>query len=301
MLETLSLTFSSVEETPVDDTHIIAIFVIIDDVLLQLGHQDHCLARTSDSEVLCTAVVAALYFQNHHERALAVLKLGHFLSGPLSISRFNRRLHQLAAWLPFLADVLGRLFEDTTCLIIDSLPVPVSRRVRAWVGRKVRGRVYCGYCAAKKEKFFGWRLHLVCTPEGIPVRYSLLPAACEDLTPIHELLWELPAGVWVLGDKGYISAADAASLLTVSGVRLVAMHRANMAPNSWEERQRLEEYRQGIETVNSQAEKMGLQRLHARTNEGFALKVDATVLALVFRNVHKINDEATGLPVAWAA
>ncbi len=284
-----------------DDTCIIAIFTVIDDVMTQLGHRDHCLARTSDSEVLCVAVVAARYFQNHHERTLSVLKLGRYLSGPLSISRFNRRLHHLAHWLPFLAEVLGRLFEDSACLIIDSLPVPVSRRVRAWVGRKVRGRIYCGYCAAKKEKFFGWRLHLVCTPEGIPVRYSLLPAACEDLTPIHELLWELPAGVWVLGDKGYISAADAASILEETGVRLVAMHRANMEPNSWEERARLEEYRHGIETLNSQAEKMGLQRLYARTNEGFLLKVEATVLALVFSNIHKINDEETGLPLAWAA
>jgi hypothetical protein len=31
------------------------------------------------------------------------------------------------------------------------------------------GRAFCGYCAAKHEKFFGWRLHLVCTAEGIPV------------------------------------------------------------------------------------------------------------------------------------
>lgn len=26
--------------------------------------------------------------------------------------------------------------------------------------RKVRGAEYCGYSAAKKEKVFGWRLHL---------------------------------------------------------------------------------------------------------------------------------------------
>jgi hypothetical protein len=74
-----------------------------------------------------------------------------------------------------------------------------------------------------------------------------------------------------------------------------------MEPNSWEERARLAEYRHGIETLNSQAEKMGLQRLYARTNEGFLLKVEATVLALVFSNIHKSKDEETGLPLAWAA
>ena len=41
--------------------------------------------------------------------------------------------------------------------MIDSLPVPVCRRVHARRCRKVRGRAYCGYGAAKKEKFLGWR------------------------------------------------------------------------------------------------------------------------------------------------
>lgn len=44
-------------------------------------------------------------------------------------------------------------------------------------------------------------------------------------------------------------------------------------------------YRSRIETVNGQLEKMGLQRLHARTNPGFALKVLASLLALTFTNL----------------
>ena len=284
-----------------DDTAIIAIFVVIDDVLRRYGHQQHCLARASDAEVLTVAVVAAQYFYNHHARALTVLQRLHFLSGPLSASRFNRRLHRLAHWLPFLTDLLGRLFQGAPCLVIDSLPVPVCRRVRAWGCGKVRGRAYCGYCAAKKEKFFGWRLHLVCTPEGLPVRFVMLPASYQDLTPIHELLWELPAGVWVLGDKGYVSAPDATTIAAETGVQLVAQRRGNQTPNSWAEQQALARYRQTIETVNSQAEKMGLERLYSRTNAGFEIKVGASVLALVFRNLHKIPDAETGLPLSWAA
>lgn len=284
-----------------DDTRIIATFVIIADVLTALGHHDHCLAQAADSEVLLVAVIAATYFQNHHERTLSVLKALHYLSGPLSLSRFNRRLHRLADWLPLLAEILGQAFEQAGCLIIDSLPVPVCRRVRARRCRKVRGAEYCGYCAAKHEKFFGWRLHVVCTPEGIPVRYSLLPAACHDLTPIHELLWALPAGVWVLGDKAYNSHSDERRLQQETGVRLVPIRKANMRLNSWEERQALEQHRHTVETLNSQAEKMGLERLYARTNAGLDIKVAASVVALVFSNIHKITDDQTGLPVAWVA
>jgi IS5 family transposase len=158
--------------------------------------------------------------------------------------------------------------------------------VRARRCGKVRGIEFCGYCAAKKERFFGWRMHLVCTPDGIPVRFVMLPAAYHDLTPIHELLWELPGGVWVVGDKGYISGADTASILEETGVRLIAAVRKNMRPNSWEERVALETYRHTIETVNSQLERMGFERLYARTNEGFEIKAYASLLALASCNIN---------------
>src|SRR5262249_15255912 len=153
-----------------------AVFLITDDLMEHLGHRSHQLAAVPDSEVITVAVVAAKYFQNHAERALVVMQQLGYLSGPLSVSRFNRRLHALADWLAFLAETLGEVFVTGEVFVIDSLPVPVCKRVRARRCRKVRGRSFCGYCAAKKEKFFGWRLHLVCTPAGLPVSFVLLPA-----------------------------------------------------------------------------------------------------------------------------
>ena len=119
------------------------------------------------------AVVAACQFQNHQQRALEVMRDGGYLSGSLSVSRFNRRLHALADWLPLLLDLLGEVFATGEAFVIDSMPVPVCRRARAWRCKKVRGAAYCGYCAAKKEKFFGWRLHLIVTPTGIPVSFRV--------------------------------------------------------------------------------------------------------------------------------
>jgi hypothetical protein len=57
-----------------------------------------------------------------------------------------------------------------------------------------------------------------------------------------------------------------------------------MAPNSWADDFDLALYRKRIETVYSQLESMGLQRLHARTNLGFDLKTWASLLALAFTN-----------------
>lgn len=263
---------------------IVMVFCITDELMERLDHQSDVRAGVPDSEVVTVAIVAAKYFQNHHERALEVMQALGYLSGSLSISRFNRRLHALADWLAFIPTTLGELAATGEVFIVDSLPVPVCRRARARRCRKVRGRLFCGYCAAKKEKFFGWRLHLICTPDGVPVAFSLIPGALHDLTPIHELTANLPEGARVLGDKAFNSAPDEISIVNNVGLRLVPIRRANMKPNDWCDDYDLRLYRRHIETVNSQLESMGLQHLHARTNAGVELKLHASLIAVACTN-----------------
>ncbi len=267
-----------------DDDFIVTTFVMLDKTMVTLGHRDHVLARVSDAEVLTVAVVAARYFQNHLERALQVMHLGRYLSGPLSVSRFNRRRHRLRDWLALLLETVGAVFAHGEVFLIDSMPVPVCRRARARRCRKLRGQAFCGYCAAKREKFCGWRLHLICTPAGVPVAFDLVPGQLHDLTPIHELTYGLPDGATVYGDKAFNAGADAATILADSGVRLVPLRRANMRPNDWADKLALRAYRKRSETLYSQCEAMGLPRLRARTNPGLELKVHATLLAATFTN-----------------
>lgn len=268
-----------------DDSFIIAAYSILADTMTELGHDSHCLAKMSDPEILTVAVVAAKYFHNHQERALCLMiRLGYIRA--LSISRYNRRLHALALWLEGMLVVLGELFAKGEAFIIDSLPLPVCKRVRARRCKKVRGKAFCGYCAAKQERFFGWRLHLVCTPAGIPVSFALLEASHHDLTPVHELCYVLPQGACVYGDKGYNSSDDERTLLAETGVKLVPARRKGMKKqNTLSELFALQRYRHSIETVNSQLENMGAQHLKARTNQGFFIKVHASLLAIICTNL----------------
>ena len=195
-----------------DDDFIVAAFVVVDKTMQTLGHRGDVRARASDAAVLTVAIVAARYFQGHLARALQVMRLGHYLSGPLSVSRFNRRLHALRGWLGLALDAGGALRCG------EALPdrqhagagLPSARARRC---RKVSGQAFCGFCAAKREKFFGCGLH--------------------DLTPIHEMTYGLPADATVYGDKGYNGAADEATILADTGSRLVPIRRTNMAPNRW--------------------------------------------------------------------
>jgi hypothetical protein len=267
-----------------NETYIVTAYVVIDDVLKAYDDQDDCRVQGTAAEVLLVAVIAAKYLHNHHERALGLLiQLGYIQ--PLSVSRFNRRLHALSDWLLGMVRLLGEVFAQGEVFLIDSMPLPVCKRARARRCKKVRGQAFCGYCAAKREKFFGFRLHLVCTAEGVPVAFDLLPASEHDLTALHELAFALPKGASLFGDKGFISEADALSLWEATGVRLVTPRRKNMAPNPWADDFDLALYRKRIETVYSQLAAMGIQRLHARTNLGFDLKAWASLLALAFTNL----------------
>lgn len=153
-----------------------------------------------------------------------------YLTNKLSPSRFNRRLHALAAWLRLLLETRGAILTHGQGFLSDRLPVPVCRRARPRRCRQARGAAYCGYCAAKREKFFGWRLHLVGTVDGVPMAFDLLPTSLHDLTSVHELTVGLAAGAGVYGDKVFNCAKDEASIRAATGVRLVPVHKANMPP-----------------------------------------------------------------------
>jgi len=269
--------------------HIIGIDVVIDETMRALGHTSHRLAGVSDAEVLTVAVVAAAFDGHHHARTLAVVRATGYLSRALSTARFSRRIHALADGLALLLDVRGDLFahgQAALCdVVIDSMPVPVCKRVRARRCRTVQGRASCGYCAAKKDKVFGWRLHLVCTTDGLPVAFTLLPGGWHALTPLHELTVELPDGAWVYGDKAYNSAPDEAVIRASGGGVLVPLHKDNMVPNTRAEQCGLRTFRLAIETVNSQLTAMGLAHLHVRSVAGLEIKVHASLLALTCLNL----------------
>lgn len=237
--------------------------------------------QLSPAEIMTVAVVAARYFNGNLERALMMLRDTGYIPRQrcLSISRFNRQLHRYADFFGFCLETLMEIGRSGEAFILDSEPVPVCKRARARRCRKVRGRLYCGYCAAKQEKFFGWRLHLVCTPDGLPASFTLLPGALHDLTPIYELTHQFPDGACCYGDKAFNSEPDETAL-TEYGVRLIPIRKKNMEPHQWIDEYNLRQFRKGIETVNSQLESMGIQRLRARTNEGFEIKVHSCLLAL---------------------
>lgn len=109
--------------------------------------------------------------------------------------------------------------------------------------------------------------------------FALLEASHHDLTPVHERCYVLPQGVKVDADKAYNRSDDEVSLRAETGVKLVPTRRKNMKEqNTLSEFFALQRDPKRIETLNSQLACMGMQRLKARTNEGFFITVNASIL-----------------------
>lgn len=52
-----------------NENKIIAIFCLIDNMLKGIGHKEHRGSKVSDSEIITTSFVAALFFKGHNTRA----------------------------------------------------------------------------------------------------------------------------------------------------------------------------------------------------------------------------------------
>jgi hypothetical protein len=262
-----------------DALYIVTTYVVLDDTLKAMQYWDDVRASVTTAEVLTVAVVAARYFQSHHERALLVLQQLHAIPR-LSVSRFNRRLHHALRVLHELTTWLGEQVARPWLCIIDTFPVPVCKRSRAERCAKVSGKAYWGWAPAKKEWFFGLRLHWICDADGVPITFALAPATWHELTLLHPLSMSLPPHTCLLGDAAYVSKNEQALAWQHGRLYLIAQHHQRMKPNLPDEQALLSCHRKVIETAHSQLEKMGVQRLHARSLSGLVLKLIAALLAL---------------------
>jgi hypothetical protein len=97
---------------------IIGIFCLIDDLLKGIGHLEDSRRKLSDSEVITSALVSALYFGGHIDHGRHMMKMTGMVPDMLDKSRFCRRLHQLEYLLCSLFFNLGSESNQLSELVI---------------------------------------------------------------------------------------------------------------------------------------------------------------------------------------
>ena len=124
----------------------------------------------------------------------------------LSKSRFSRFGHRLFLTLLDLFDYLGTILKSLNSnseYMKYSFPVPICDNIRIPKARLVSSEDYRGYIASKKRFFYGIKVQLLSTTDGIPVEFVFLPGEANDTRGLKALPLNLLPGSTVYGDAGY--------------------------------------------------------------------------------------------------
>lgn len=263
----------------------IAIYCFLDDLFQAMGipTDPHC--KVNDALIVTTALLAASKFYGNHHSACDYMHQHHQMK-PIHKSTFNRRLHRLQATLWVVFRSLGMSLKELNTsarYIIDSFPVSVCRNCRIPVSRLVQGKAYHGYNEAKKEYFYGFKVQLITTAEGLPVDYYITAGSFHDATALQAMQLDLPAGSELYGDSGYTDYEQEDLYAECDQIYLRIHRKSNSkrADAAWD-RYLKKVFRKPIETVISSIENLFPRKLHAVTAQGFMLKVFLFVMAYTF-------------------
>ena len=165
------------------DTLATALYVTTDDLLK--AHPEQVPERPvvgiapliTDAELVVLAVKQALLGYRSETRWLRRAhkdfhQMFPYLPGQ---SGYNKRLKKLAgtiAWLTGQLAALTRVAGDDVW-VVDSTPVECGRSRETAKRSELAGWAQYGYCASHSRFFWGFRLYLICTAEGMPVIWGL--------------------------------------------------------------------------------------------------------------------------------
>ena len=173
------------------NTLLTALYVWIDDFLagrVRAGRRP----RLTDSELLTLAVAQVLLGVHSEARWLRLIPEAlpgafPYLPGQ---SGYNKRLRGA---LPLLKRVIRDLASDTDLWtdpvwLVDSTPVECARSRPAALRSELAGIAGYGWCRSHSRWFWGLRLHLVCTPAGLPITWALSPPSLDERQVLMAML-----------------------------------------------------------------------------------------------------------------
>jgi len=279
------------------------LYVTVDDILLansQLVPPRPTVGiapRLSDAELVTLAVLQALLGYNDEARFIRYAHIHLRALFPYLPQRpaYNKRLRRsatmLAGVMRQLASRCAAWFDDVW--LIDSTPVECGRSRETVKRSNLAGDAGYGYCSSHSRWFWGFRLHLIATPAGLPIAYALTSPkdderlVARDLFETDTSLLAHRQGQILMADKGYRSAEFDASL-AAHGATVI---RPTFGNDPARPGQRfLRPFPQIIESINQTLKlQLDLEGHAARSLAGVAARVLQRLLALtavIWHNEH---------------
>jgi len=270
------------------DTLLTALYVLIDDHVIPSGQRrpGHP-KKLSDAELVCLAVAQVLLGarSEHHWMRLCYARLGHLFPYLPHQPGYHKRLTAAAPLICkttlYLATLCPSWSDDLR--LFDATPVPCGTSRQTVRRSELAGWANYGYCAAHSRWYWGLKLYLLTTAEGMPAAWCLADPKIGEREVAAELLGHardigaLRDQMIVLCDKGLAGremeryAADQVKVLLAR-------------PDRKDERRRfgnLAGMRQWIEAIiDTLKGQLDLERHGGRTPAGVFTRIAQRLLAL---------------------
>ncbi|MFJ3595381.1 IS982 family transposase [Streptomyces sp. NPDC090126] len=191
------------------DALLAALYVFIDDHVascLRIGRPP----KLTDAELLCLAVAQVLlgFPSARHWIRFAHARLGHLFRYLPQQSACNKRLNAAGPLISAVIEALARQVPtwNDDLRLIDSTPLPCAASRETVKRSDLAGHCGYGFCRSHSRFFWGLRLYLVTTAEGMPVTWCLATPKTGQrevmaaLKRDHRLVRQ---GQVILADKGF--------------------------------------------------------------------------------------------------
>lgn len=282
------------------ETLLTIVYVMVDEWYQRVGQQlmqgkVGRKPRFTDSEVI-TLMVAEDYMPYPGEtQYLGYIRANHLDMFPdlLDQSQFNRRARSLCQMVEAMRrDWLMELgIDHHEQYVIDTKPIPVVGYKRSKKHSAFATSANYGYCASRKMNYFGYKLVMITTLDGLPVVYDLVPANTDERQAAEAII-DYVRNADIIGDKGFLGEEWQARMRQQTGNSFITPKRRNQIlqhPLGFE--CLLNSVRERIEGAFHELQNTGrnLERLLAKTLWGLTTRLVAKVTAHLLKYLLRLR------------
>lgn len=221
-------------------------------------------------------------------------KLPDDLLSKVERSVYNRRKRRLFYHRDLLRRKVALNIGNQDYYIVDSMPLEVcklSRSTRSSICKEeYETAPDKGYCASQSNSYYGYKLHAVCTIDGVFTDFDLSQASIHDIHYLKNIK-SMYKSCTILGDKGYLSIDYQRDLFSSNQIVLEVPMRRNQ--NDYKPQAYIfRKARKRIETLFSQlCDQFMIRRNYAKSFDGFKNRILSKIMALtIIQLINKLNN-----------
>lgn len=240
-------------------------------------------SKMSDIEVVALSLTSE-YMSIDSENSLFKQIKPSEIPNLIERSQFNKRRRKLFFFLNKIRLKLASSFiEFEKYFIVDSMPLEIckfSRHNRIKICKdEFETAPSKGYCASQNNWFYGYKLHGVCSVNGIFHSLEITKAEVHDVHFLKNIKQQMSDCV-LLGDRGYLSESIQLDLFRTVNIKLetpMRMNQKQYKPQPYIFRKS----RKRIETLFSQlCDQFRIRNNYAKSFQGFKTRILAKITAL---------------------